>query len=153
MLKMDAGLLRDFAERYTAAWCSQAPASVAAFFSPQGSLSVNGGAAAVGRIAISEVAQGFMTAFPDLEVLLDEVVLEARAKFPRLTTVLMTAAPEAISLTALGLDGYLAKPFRSNALVVHTLQAALDRRAQAEKRQELEAQLQSAVAQLTRRDR
>lgn len=82
-----------------------------------------------------------------------QVVLEARAKFPRLTTVLMTAAPEAISLTALGLDGYLAKPFRSNALVVHTLQAALDRRAQAEKRQELEAQLQSAVAQLTRRDR
>ena len=76
MLKMDADLLRDFAERYPAAWCSQAPASVAAFFSPQGSLSVNGGAAAVGRIAISEVAQGFMTAFPDLEVLLDEVVLE-----------------------------------------------------------------------------
>lgn len=82
-----------------------------------------------------------------------QVVLEARAKFPKLTTVLMTAAPEAISLTTLGLDGYLAKPFRSNSLVVHTLEAALERRAQAEKRQELSAQLQGAMAQLTRRDR
>ncbi len=86
-------------------------------------------------------------------VLGTQVVLEARARFPRLTTVLMTAAPEALSLTTLGLDGYLAKPFRSNALVVHTLQAALDRHAQKEKRQELEAQLQGAVAQLSRRDR
>ena len=82
-----------------------------------------------------------------------QVVLEARTRFPRLTTVLMTAAPEALSLTTLGLDGYLAKPFRSNALVVHTLQAALDRREQKEKRQALEAQLQGAVAQLSRRDR
>ena len=82
-----------------------------------------------------------------------QVVLEARTRFPRLTTVLMTAAPEALSLTTLGLDGYLAKPFRSNALVVHTLQAALDRRQQKEKRQALEAQLQGAVAQLSRRDR
>jgi DNA-binding response OmpR family regulator len=82
-----------------------------------------------------------------------QVVLEARSKFPKLTTVLMTAAPEALSLTTLGLDGYLAKPFRSNALVVHTVQAAMDRHAQKEKRQELETQLQSAVVQLSRRDR
>lgn len=82
-----------------------------------------------------------------------QVVLEARARFPRMTTVLMTAAPEALALTSLGLDGYLAKPFRSNSLVVHTLQAALDRHALKEKRQELETQLQSAVAQLSRRDR
>jgi two-component system response regulator CpxR len=82
-----------------------------------------------------------------------QVVLEARARFPKLTTVLMTAAPEALALTTLGLDGYLAKPFRSNSLVVHTLQAALDRHALKEKRQELETQLQSAVAQLSRRDR
>jgi DNA-binding NtrC family response regulator len=82
-----------------------------------------------------------------------QVVLEARARFPKMVTVLMTAAPEALALTSLGLDGYLAKPFRSNALVVHTLQAAMDRRAQKEKRQELEAQLQTAVAQLSKRER
>jgi DNA-binding response OmpR family regulator len=58
------------------------------------------------------------------------VVLEARARYPKLTTVLMTAAPEALSLSSLGLDGYLAKPFRSTALVVHTLKAAISRRQQ-----------------------
>lgn len=65
--------LHQFAERYTAAWCSQNPASVAAFFSPTGSLKVNDGAPAVGREAISAVAHGFMAAFPDLQVLMDDV--------------------------------------------------------------------------------
>ena len=65
---------RDFAARYTAAWCSQDPARVAAFFARSGSLTVNGGAPAVGRQAIAGIAQGFMTAFPDLQVLMDEVI-------------------------------------------------------------------------------
>lgn len=65
--------LRTFAQRYTAAWCSQNAASVASFFSPQGSLQVNDGAPAVGRAAITATAQSFMTAFPDLQVLMDEV--------------------------------------------------------------------------------
>jgi predicted ester cyclase len=67
-------LLRDFAQRYTAAWCSQNAASVAAFFSVNGSLSVNGSVPAVGRAAITDVAQSFMTAFPDLRVALDQVL-------------------------------------------------------------------------------
>ena len=67
--------LRDFAKRYTAAWCSREAASVAAFFAPNGSLSVNGTPAA-GRSAIAEVAQGFMTVFPDMELLMDEVRVE-----------------------------------------------------------------------------
>jgi hypothetical protein len=58
----DPAQLRDFAKRYTAAWCSREAASVAAFFAPNGSLSVNG-APAAGRGAITEVAQGFMTRF------------------------------------------------------------------------------------------
>ncbi len=66
--------LRTFAERYTAAWCSQDAASVAAFFSPSGSLAINGGAPAVGRSAIAATAQGFMTAFPDLEITMDDLV-------------------------------------------------------------------------------
>ena len=68
--------LRDFAARYTAAWCSQNASSVAAFYSPEGSLCVNGGIPAVGRKAITEVAQGFMSSFPDLQVLLDDVLIE-----------------------------------------------------------------------------
>lgn len=68
--------LRDFAVRYTAAWCSQDPSSVAASFSPNGSLRINDGDPAVGRSAITEVAQGFMTAFPDMAVLMDDLLIQ-----------------------------------------------------------------------------
>jgi ketosteroid isomerase-like protein len=69
-------LMRSFAEAYTAAWRSHDAASVASFYEENGSLSVNETAPAVGRAAISEVAQGFMTAFPDLQVFLDELLLQ-----------------------------------------------------------------------------
>jgi predicted ester cyclase len=73
--------LRDFARRYTAAWCSQKASSVAAFFAPSGSLSVNG-APAVGRRAITEVAQGFMTAFPDMRLFMDNTTIQGdRAEY------------------------------------------------------------------------
>ena len=75
-MKMEPAQLRDFAKRYTAAWCSQDPARVAAFYSPNGSLTVNGGAPAVGRSAINQVAQGFVTAFPDMEVAMDDVLVQ-----------------------------------------------------------------------------
>jgi|ERR1700737_1449557 len=68
--------LLDFAERYTAAWCSQNAASVAAFYSADGSLSVNDGAPAVGRSAITEVAQSFVTIFSDLRVVMDKVLVQ-----------------------------------------------------------------------------
>ncbi|MBX9601665.1 MAG: ester cyclase [Bryobacteraceae bacterium] len=67
---MDAKL-QQFAERYTAAWCAHDPAGVAAHFASDGWLRVNGGDRAVGRLAIAEVARGFMTEFPDLRVLFD----------------------------------------------------------------------------------
>lgn len=76
LMKTEPAKLRDFAKRYTAAWCSGDAASVAAFYSPGGSLSVNGGTPATGRSAISEVAQGFMTAFPDLKVMMDDVLVQ-----------------------------------------------------------------------------
>ncbi len=72
-MKADPAELRDFAVRYTAAWCSQDAASVAAFYSPGGSLTVNSGAPAVGWSAITEVAQSFMTAFPDMRVVMDDI--------------------------------------------------------------------------------
>lgn len=72
---MDAPRLHDFATRYTAAWCSQNPESVAAFFSKHGSLRVNDDSPAVGRAAITEVARSFMTAFPDLHVAMDDLLL------------------------------------------------------------------------------
>jgi hypothetical protein len=73
----DLPQLRDFAARYTAAWCSQNPAAVASFFSPDGSLRVNDDPAALGRNAITQVAQSFMTAFPDLCVTMDDLIVRA----------------------------------------------------------------------------
>lgn len=68
--------LQDFARRYTAAWCSGQPAAVAWFYSPEGSLTINDGEPSVGRAAITAMAQGFMTAFPDLKVIMDSVSTE-----------------------------------------------------------------------------
>ena len=75
-MKLEPAQLRDLATRYTAAWCSQDPARVAAFYSPNGSLSVNDAAPAVGRGRITEVARGFMAAFPDMEVIMDDVLVQ-----------------------------------------------------------------------------
>lgn len=72
----DMELLREFATRYAAAWCSQNAASVAAFFSPEGSLRINDGAPSVGRAAITKAAQDFMTAFPDMRVVMDDVLVK-----------------------------------------------------------------------------
>jgi uncharacterized protein (TIGR02246 family) len=69
---MDSAAIRELAGRYTAAWNSGQPERVAAFFAEDATLSVNGSPAS-GRAAITEVARGFMTAFPDLELLLDRL--------------------------------------------------------------------------------
>jgi uncharacterized protein (TIGR02246 family) len=75
-MQTDPAQLRDFAARYTAAWCSRDPASVAAFFSPAASLTVNDGTPAVGRREIGELARSFMTAFPDLKIVMDDLRLQ-----------------------------------------------------------------------------
>jgi hypothetical protein len=65
--------LKEFATKYTAAWCSQDASSVAAFYGNQGSLQINDAAPSVGRTAITESAQAFMSAFPDMVVSMDEI--------------------------------------------------------------------------------
>ncbi len=67
----DAAQLRTLAERYTAAWSSGDPLRVASCYSAGGSLTVNDDPPATGREAIIKVAQGFMTAFPDLDLTMD----------------------------------------------------------------------------------
>ena len=66
----------DFARRYTEAWCSQDPASVAEHYAPEGSLTINGGPPSVGRAAITEAALSFMVAFPDMRVLMDDLLFQ-----------------------------------------------------------------------------
>jgi len=65
--------LTDLATRYTAAWCSHEPQRVAEFFAEDGSLTINRGAPATGRAAIAAAAQDFMTAFPDLVVVMNSL--------------------------------------------------------------------------------
>ena len=79
--------LRNFAERYTVAWCSQDAASVAAFYAPDGSLSINGGPPAVGRGAIGEAVQGFMSAFPDLQVVMNGLETQGSSTIYRWTLI------------------------------------------------------------------
>ena len=69
----DFAELIGFANRYAQAWCSENPESVAAFFAPNGSLSVNDGPPAIGRATIAEVARGFMRDLPDIVVTMDKV--------------------------------------------------------------------------------
>lgn len=72
----DAEQIRQLAERYTEAWCSQNAASVAACYEPDGSLQVNETPPAAGREAITKVVQSFMTAFPDMKVEMDDLIVE-----------------------------------------------------------------------------
>lgn len=70
---MNAHDLREFAARYAAAWCSQDPMQVASYFSREGSLTINDGPPSQGRAAIAEAARSFMSTFPDMRVVMDDV--------------------------------------------------------------------------------
>jgi hypothetical protein len=65
--------LTEFGRRYAAAWSSQNPEQLAAFYAENGSLIVNGGTPSTGRAAIAAKAQSFMTAFPDMVVILERM--------------------------------------------------------------------------------
>lgn len=71
--QMNTQKITEFAKKYTQAWCSQNAASVASFFAENGPLQINDGEPSVGRDAITEAAQGFMTAFPDMVVEMDSI--------------------------------------------------------------------------------
>jgi predicted ester cyclase len=49
---------------------------VAENYAPDGSLTINDGPPSVGRVAITEAARSFMVAFPDMQVLMDDLVVE-----------------------------------------------------------------------------
>lgn len=62
-----------FAHGYAQVWGSKRPEFVAMFFDEDGVLQVNDGEPAKGRNAISNVAQSFMTKFPDMNVSFDSL--------------------------------------------------------------------------------
>jgi nuclear transport factor 2 (NTF2) superfamily protein len=71
-MTQDPRSVEELARSYTEAWCSRDPARVAAHYAPGGSIVINGGEPA----GIAEVAQSFIAAFPDIEVLMDDLVFK-----------------------------------------------------------------------------
>ena len=69
--------LEIFARGYAQAWCSQRPNFVSSFFAENGELTVNHGKTAKGTSAITNVAKGFMDAFPDMIVSLDSLKIKS----------------------------------------------------------------------------
>jgi len=74
---MEIDELNSFAKKYAQAWSSQKPEEVSKFFAPDGSLTVNEGEPAIGTAAITNVAKGFMDAFPDMIVTMDSLVTKS----------------------------------------------------------------------------
>ena len=67
----DPKQIEQLARTYTEAWCSRDPARVAGHYVPGGMIAINGGDVA----EIGEVAEGFIAAFPDIEVFMDDLIL------------------------------------------------------------------------------
>lgn len=67
---VDDQTLEEFAQRYADAWGSHDPAQVASFYAPAGTISINGGP----RTSIADAANGFISAFPDIQVFMESVV-------------------------------------------------------------------------------
>ncbi|WP_170359016.1 nuclear transport factor 2 family protein [Ruegeria arenilitoris] len=63
--------LNNLARDYAIAWSSGDADAVAEFFTSDGQITINRGDPIVGRAAIADMARGFHTDFPDLEVRCD----------------------------------------------------------------------------------
>jgi len=138
--------------RYTAAWCSQDAANVAAFYSPGGFLTINNGTPAVGRREIREVAQSFMTAFPDLEIVMDELVMRVDGAAYHWTLIGTNTGPGGAG-NRVHISGFEVWTFGSDGLIVSSRGHfdASDYRRQLERgAQELRSAV-SARADLSRR--
>jgi hypothetical protein len=116
---MDIATLKQFGTKYTAAWCSQNAASVAAFFGERGSLKINDGAPSVGRTAITAAAQGFMTAFPDLVVTMDSVSLDGGRVVYRWTLTGTNTGPGGTG-NAVRISGYEEWTFGADGLIAES---------------------------------
>ena len=111
---------RDFAEQYTAAWNSQNPASVAEFFAEDGTLFVNG-EPSKGREAITAVADSFMTAFPDMVLVMGELVTQPDdVVIYNWTFIGTNTGPEGTGM-AVNFTGYEEWTFDANGLIARSL--------------------------------
>jgi nuclear transport factor 2 (NTF2) superfamily protein len=68
----DRARVRELAASYTDAWCSHSPARVAGHYAPGGTIAINGGE----PTEVTEVARSFISAFPDIQVSMDDLVFK-----------------------------------------------------------------------------
>ncbi len=61
------------ARAYTEAWFSHVPEAVASFYAEDGRITINGGEPSNGRGEVTEMARGFIGAFPDIIVHMDDI--------------------------------------------------------------------------------
>ena len=116
---MNAAQLEEFAANYTAAWCSQNPASVAGFFAEGGSLKINDGEPSVGRVAITAAAQSFMTSLPDMVVAMDGVTLDGSHAVFRWTLTGTNNGPGGTG-NAVHISGYEEWTFTAEGLIAES---------------------------------
>jgi nuclear transport factor 2 (NTF2) superfamily protein len=69
---VDQAQVRDLARSYTEAWCSHDPVRVAAHYVHGGTIAINGGE----PTEATDVARAFISAFPDIEVFMDDLVFK-----------------------------------------------------------------------------
>jgi uncharacterized protein (TIGR02246 family) len=67
--------------RASKAWSSQDPEGVAACYEDTATLTINGGMPSTGRKQLAATAAGYMQAFPDLRVSVDQMLVAACSVF------------------------------------------------------------------------
>ena len=112
--------LANFAERYTAAWNSGDPARVAALHERESSLRVNDAEPAIGHEAITEVARGFMTGFPDMELHMDGIEGDETSAVYRWTFVGTNTGPGGTG-HAVDFSGYEEWTLNQEGLITRSL--------------------------------
>ena len=74
-MSIDSLTIGEFARAYAGAWSAKSPEAVAAFFSADGTISINRGDVLKGRAAIAQMAAAFYADLPDMIVRSDGVRL------------------------------------------------------------------------------
>ena len=119
--------ISQLARAYTEAWCSRDPARVAGHYVPGGMIAINGGDPA----RIADVAEAFIAAFPDIEVLMDDLVFREDGRVEYRWTFTGTSAETGKSVRVPGYEEWTIAP---NGLISeshgHYDQAEYDRQLQ-----------------------
>jgi len=102
----DREQIQQLARAYTEAWCSRDPQQVAAHYVPGGSIAINGG----DPTRIAEVAEAFIAAFPDIEVVMDDLVLRDDGSVEYRWTFTGTSAETGMSVRVPGYEEWRIAP-------------------------------------------